>query len=151
MPTHCLLVRGRGQALLALEAFDAALVDAGVGEYNLVKVSSIFPPHCQFTDVHEVPEGTAVTTAFAQLESDDPTVTIAASIAVAVPKDRHRPGVIMEWHGYGDQAFAESTVIEMAKRAMARREIDVQEIRCVAIDGKATEGTMSVFAAAVLF
>lgn len=151
MPTRCLLVRGRGQAPLALEAFDTALVDAGVGEYNLVKVSSIFPPHCQFTDEHEAPEGTAVTTAFAQMESDDSTVTISASIAVAVPKDPHRPGVIMEWHGHGDQAFAEDTVIGMAKRAMDRRGIEVHEVRCVAIDGKATAGTMSVFAAAVLF
>ena len=151
MPTRCLLVRGKGQAPLPLEAFDTALVDAGVGDYNIVKVSSIFPPYCKFTKEYEAVEGTVVPTAFAQVESNDPTVTISASIAVAVPKKLYLPGVIMEWHGYGDQAFAEEMVLGMAKRAMDRRGIEIQEVRCIAIDGKVTEGTMSVFAAAVLF
>ena len=39
------LSTGTGSGPTALSAFDAALCAAGVGEYNLVRLSSVIPPH----------------------------------------------------------------------------------------------------------
>ncbi len=44
MPTCYFLTAGRGVASTELNAFDAALLDAGVGDTNLIKMSSILPP-----------------------------------------------------------------------------------------------------------
>ena len=40
------IVSGVGKGLTSLSAFDNALLNAGVGDYNLVKVSSILPAKC---------------------------------------------------------------------------------------------------------
>ena len=39
------LVSGIGTGSTVLNAFDAALLSAGVGNFNLLRVSSILPPH----------------------------------------------------------------------------------------------------------
>jgi arginine decarboxylase len=41
------LSTGSGTGPTALAAFDAALCAAGVGEYNLVRLSSVIPPHAE--------------------------------------------------------------------------------------------------------
>lgn len=130
-----------------------ALVDAGVGDYNLVRVSSIFPPHCEFTEERLAPAGMPIPTAYAHIDTCTPGASIAASIAVAVPQDPSLPGVIMEWHGVGTMEYAEEIVRGMAERAMQRRGTPVREVRSIAVDGVATEEkvTRSVFAAALLF
>lgn len=39
-----IVTSGTGKGLTPLAAFDAALFDAGISEYNLIKLSSIIPP-----------------------------------------------------------------------------------------------------------
>ncbi|MGH7564956.1 MAG: pyruvoyl-dependent arginine decarboxylase, partial [Gemmatimonadota bacterium] len=41
------LTRGVGRHREKLASFELALRDAGIAEYNLVRVSSIFPPECK--------------------------------------------------------------------------------------------------------
>lgn len=38
---------GTGEGLTSLAAFDAALFDAGISDYNLIKLSSIIPKNCR--------------------------------------------------------------------------------------------------------
>ena len=49
-PHYYTLVSGIGKSQFPLVAFDNALRDAGIGDYNLVRVSSILPPNCKFCD-----------------------------------------------------------------------------------------------------
>lgn len=49
------LSTGSGCGPTALSAFDAALCAAGVGEYNLVRLSSVIPPHAELRQTG--PEG----------------------------------------------------------------------------------------------
>jgi arginine decarboxylase len=49
------LSTGTGTGPTALSAFDAALCAAGIGEYNLVRLSSVIPPHS--TLVHSGAQG----------------------------------------------------------------------------------------------
>lgn len=157
MPTHCLLVSGVGGAETELESFDVALMDAKVGNYNLVKVSSIFPPQCKITKRLMAPPGSVVPTAFAHVslskDSAGPKL-IAASIAVALPINSSHPGVIMEWHGFGTKEFAEEQVRGMAERAMGRRNYPIKSVESVAVSldlEGCRDPAGSVFAAALLF
>ena len=47
VPKEMFLTRGVGVHKEKLVSFELALRDAGIAEYNLVRVSSIFPPNCK--------------------------------------------------------------------------------------------------------
>lgn len=49
------LATGTGEGPTLLAAFDAALLDAGVGDYNLLKLSSVIPPHSRIVQQKHVP------------------------------------------------------------------------------------------------
>ena len=49
-PQHFTIVSGVGKSKFALVAFDNALRDAGIGDYNIVKVSSILPANCEYSE-----------------------------------------------------------------------------------------------------
>ena len=46
-PTRYFMAHGCAEGVTELNAFDAALLRAGVGDTNLVRVSSILPPGCE--------------------------------------------------------------------------------------------------------
>src|SRR3990172_6953134 len=49
VPREMFLSKGVGQHKARLASFEWALRDAGIAQFNLVSVSSIFPPHCPIT------------------------------------------------------------------------------------------------------
>lgn len=46
---------GRGVGATKLSAFDAALWDAGIGDYNLITLSSVVPVGCEVVEGRHVP------------------------------------------------------------------------------------------------
>lgn len=48
-PLHITISAGRGEGRTSLSAFDAALHDAGVADFNLVRLSSVIPPGSRLT------------------------------------------------------------------------------------------------------
>ena len=53
IPRKLFLTRGVGIHREKLTSFELALRDAGIAQFNLVRVSSIFPPHCQIVEREE--------------------------------------------------------------------------------------------------
>jgi len=47
VPKQLFLTKGMGKHKEKLTSFEMALRAAGIAQYNLVKVSSIFPPGCK--------------------------------------------------------------------------------------------------------
>ena len=47
VPTKVFFTKGVGTHKEKLQSFEKALRDAQIEKYNLVRVSSIFPPHCK--------------------------------------------------------------------------------------------------------
>ena len=50
IPSKVFLTSGVGVARRKLTSFEFALREAGIERCNLVRVSSIFPPHCKLLD-----------------------------------------------------------------------------------------------------
>jgi arginine decarboxylase len=50
------LVSGAGSARTQLAAFDAALVDAGISNYNLITLSSVIPAGAEIIETDERPQ-----------------------------------------------------------------------------------------------
>ncbi|MHB8415303.1 MAG: pyruvoyl-dependent arginine decarboxylase [Acidiferrobacteraceae bacterium] len=151
-PTTHTFVSGASEGYTPLNAFDGALLAAGVGNTNLMKMSSIVPPGSREVPVGSLtlPPGALVPVAYAAMESDIPGSMICAGVAAAWPRDASRPGLIMEYHAHGHREDAESVVRRMAEEGMKKRGWEIREIRSVAIDHR-VEKIGAVFAAVVLW
>lgn len=151
-PTLHAFVSGRSEGFTPLNAFDGALLDAGVGNTNLVKMSSIVPPGTREVAVADMklPPGALVPIAYAAMESDIPGSMICAAVAAAWTHDPTKPGLIMEYHAHGHREDAERVVRRMAEEGMKMRGWDVCELKSVAIDMQ-VEKIGCVFAAVVLW
>lgn len=146
-PTKYALVTGKGDGQTILTAFDAALLDAGAGNLNLLRVSSILPPNCEFVPKLEIPPGSLVPIAYGTISSKTPGDTIATAIGVGISDDTY--GVIMEFEGFCTREEAEQTVANMVREGFANRHLPLIKLQVKGIEHK-VENIGSVFAAAVL-
>ncbi len=149
-PTHYFMVSGASEGFSSLNAFDGALLRAGIGDTNLVKMSSIVPPRCQLISPVPLPPGSLVPTAYASITSDVPGETIASAVAVALPKEPQYAGLIMEYSARGSKAEIEETVRRMAMEGMKLREREIKELKSIAIELK-VQKVGATFAAVVLW
>jgi arginine decarboxylase len=81
------ITSGRAEGPTELNAFDNALLDAGIGNINLIKVSSIIPPNAQIVEVPEFKAGEMVNCVLAQVTSNKVGDKISALVAVALSDD----------------------------------------------------------------
>jgi arginine decarboxylase len=149
-PTQYFLVSGASEGYTPLNAFDGALLQAGIGNTNIVKMSSILPPHCQQIFSIALPPGALVPAAYAALTSDVPGEIISAGVAVAFPEDENQNGLIMEYSAKGDRRKIEETVRTMAVEGMKLRGWPIKELKSIAIEYK-TKKIGAVLAAVVLW
>jgi arginine decarboxylase len=141
---------GSAEAPTPLNAFDAALLNAGVGNTNLMKISSILPPGCNEITLPEVlPPGILLPTAWVSYNSNNSNEQISAAVAAAIPHDPSRAGVIMEHAGVGSATDVEQHACDQLNSAMRIRKISNYEVKSISISHQVTLcGT--VFAAIVL-
>ena len=88
-----------------LTSFEMALQHAGIAAQNLVRISSIFPPHCEILDRSEgiklLRPGQVIFCVLSEAATDEPSRRVGASIGVAIPADRSHYGYISEHHAFG--------------------------------------------------
>ncbi|HEY8450598.1 MAG TPA: arginine decarboxylase, pyruvoyl-dependent [Bacillota bacterium] len=126
-PKKITVVAGSAEGDKKLTAFDKALLAAGIGNLNLIKVSSILPPSCEYVERLDIPPGSLTPTAYGAIVSDKPGDLIAAAVAVGFSADDY--GTIMEFSGHCSAAEAERQVTEMVEEAFAVRGMAVREIK----------------------
>ncbi len=149
-PTRYFMACGCAEGVTELNAFDAALLSAGVGDTNLVRVSSILPPRCVEVASIDLPPGALVPTAYACVSSDKPGEVITAAVAVALPEDEAHPGLIMEYHGHAPGEQVEEEARRMAAAGMEVRGKEIREIRSVAAE-HVVVNTGAAFAGVILW
>ena len=125
-PTKFCMVAGNSEGPAELNAFDGALLKAGVANVNLLKISSILPPGAEQVEHLELPEGSLVPTAYGTVVSAKEGEKIAAAVAVARPGDSF--GVIMEFAGRCSKKEAEDKVRQMAVDGFKMRGLEPSEV-----------------------
>ncbi len=150
IPTKYFLTTGSSEGFMPLNAFDQALLNAGIGNTNLIKMSSIIPPDCQRLDSIHLPYGALVPVAYASRISQIPGEIISAAVACAFPMDKEKPGLIMEYSATGHKEEVEAIVIKMTEEGMRSRGEELKEIESVSISHQ-VEHTGAAFAAVVLW
>jgi arginine decarboxylase len=133
-PTQYFLVSGASDGFSPLNAFDGALLQAGIGNTNLVRMSSIVPPRCQLIPPISLPPGALVPVAYGSLTSDEPGQIIAAGVALALPTDEDRNGLIMEYSARGGRREIEEKVRTMATEGMKLRGWEIKELKSIAVE-----------------
>ncbi len=125
---------GRAEGGTPLNAFDNALLAAGIGNVNLIKVSSIIPPDVAIVDLPKIRPGALIPTAYATVTSDVPGQTLSAAVGYALPDDPLKPGVIMEFHDTATQRDAERAIRAMLHEAFAVRGEGIRELKVFAVE-----------------
>ncbi len=105
IPRKLFLTRGVGVHKEKLTSFEMALREAGIAHFNLVRVSSIFPPNCKIVTREEglplLQAGEVVFAVIAEMSTNEPGRRIASSIGVARPTDPDKYGYLSEHHTFG--------------------------------------------------
>jgi arginine decarboxylase len=108
VPSQVFLVHGKGQHREKLVSFENALREAGIAPYNLVRVSSIFPPHARLVGraagAKLLHHGQILFVVLSENATDEPGTLISASIGVAVPDDPSHYGYLAEHSALGKSA-----------------------------------------------
>ena len=125
---------GHAEGGTALNAFDNALLLAGIGNINLIKISSILPPDVPVVDLPKIKPGALVPTAYAAITSETPGELVAAAVGYAIPDDPAKNGVIMEFHGHATRGQAEEAIRGMLDEAFQVRGETVKEMRIYAVE-----------------
>jgi len=150
IPKRYFLTSGFGEASTKLNAFDAALLKAGVGDTNLIRMSSILPPACEEVAPYALPKGSFVPLAYGELVCTEPGQVISAAVAVGIPEDPEAAGLIMECSRYGGPAPCERAARNMVREGMEQiRGIRIREIKSISSFLTVTR-VGAVFAAVVL-
>ncbi len=106
LPTKAFLTRGFGQHKEKLVSFEQALRNAEIAPFNLVRVSSIFPPHCQLISKEEgvklLQPGQILFLVLSENQTDEPHRLISASVGLAAPVEPSHYGYLAEHEGFGE-------------------------------------------------
>jgi len=105
IPTRAFLTKGKGQHKEKLASFEQALRAAGIAPFNLVKISSIFPPHCKLISKEEglkyLKPGQILFLVMSESSTDEAHRMISASVGLARSNDPNLYGYLSEHHAFG--------------------------------------------------
>ena len=106
VPDKIFFTKGVGRHKDYLQSFELALRDAGIEKYNLVTVSSIYPPGCKKISKEEglkyLRPGEITYVVLARISTNEPNRLVAASIGIAQPADETMYGYLSEHHPFGE-------------------------------------------------
>ncbi|MDZ7262676.1 MAG: arginine decarboxylase, pyruvoyl-dependent [candidate division KSB1 bacterium] len=107
IPRKVFLTKGVGRHREKLTSFEMALRDADIAQFNLVRTSSIFPPRCQLISKNEglklLNPGQLLYVVLSENATNEPHRLIAASIGIAIPRDKEKYGYLSEHHSFGQK------------------------------------------------
>ena len=106
LPTKIFFTKGVGVHKEHLTSFELALRSAGIAPYNLVSVSSIYPPGVKKVSREDgiklLPPGSVIPAVMARNATNEPNRLVSASIGVAIPNDPNQYGYLSEHHPFGE-------------------------------------------------
>jgi arginine decarboxylase len=125
-PNALWVTTGAAEGSTELNAFDNALLAAGIGDLNLIKVSSIVPPGAALLDAPPaIAPGALVPTVYSVVHSDTAGETICAAVGIGIGRDSH--GMIFEHHATSREV-SERVVGGMVEEGFARRGLPLERL-----------------------
>jgi arginine decarboxylase len=126
LPRAVTVVAGAGEGATDLNAFDHALMDAGIANLNFLRVTSIFPQGATVVPMRPFVPGMLMPAVYARISRHTPGERIAAAVGVGIGDEGY--GVIMEHSHAGSAENAEEIVRKMVEEAMATRGLRTRDV-----------------------
>ena len=120
------IVTGKDEGPTKLNAFDNALADSGIGDVNLIKVSSMLAGNTEINELPELKAGAMVNCVLSEITSDNPGDNITAVIAVAIGE---KLGCVVETNGINenpDDLIDEAKM--MVEYMMNKRGVEIKDL-----------------------
>ena len=120
------IVSGKDEGPTKLNAFDNALTDAGIGDVNLIKVSSMLAKNTEITELPKLKAGAMVNCVLSEITSDNPGDEITAVVAAAIGDEL---GCVVETKGINkkeDELIDEARF--MVTYMMEKRGVEIKEL-----------------------
>ncbi|NJE13136.1 pyruvoyl-dependent arginine decarboxylase [Thermococcus sp. LS2] len=150
-PKKAIMLAASAEGGTKLNAFDNALLKMGIGNVNIVKLSSVIPSHIEWIEkVPEVPIGMLLPTVYAHIESDEPGTTISAALGVGI-SEGNEGGLIYEYSGYCTKEEATEMVRRMVEEGFRVRGWKLKEFRVAAAEITVKNKPAAAVAAVVMF
>ena len=147
-PERFIIVAAGSDGNHTLTAFDNCLLKAGIGNVNLIRLSSILPPGCKEAEEGlEFPPGAFVPTAYGSTISEEKGELIAAAVGIGFSEDSF--GVIMEHAGRCSAESARAKVEEMIVEAFASRGQELKGIKIKSVEHRVEKAGAVVAAVAL--
>ena len=150
MPDKFFLVSGSAEGPSPLNAFDNAVLTAGIGNTNLIRISSILPPNSRQISPVPLPYGALIPIAYSYETGVIPGERVAAAVAVGVPQRNDLPGVIMEHHSREAAEDCEEIARSLVRYAFENRGYELKEIESTSVDATVMQ-IATAFAGVVLW
>lgn len=147
-PRKFTIVAGSAEGPTELNAFDNALLASGIGNLNLLRVSSVLPPGCQQVDKLDIPPGSLTPTAYGSIISTTPGERIAAAVGIGFTENSF--GMIMEFSGRCTKEEAEARIRRMVEAAFQTRGLNLARVLVKGAD-HVVENIGCAFAAVALW
>ncbi len=126
LPRAVTAVAGSGEGSTDLNAFDHALMDAGIANLNFIRVTSIFPQGARVVPMRSYAPGLLMPAVYARISRHMPGERIAAAVGIGIGAEGY--GVIMEHSHAGSAENADQLVRRMVEEAMTTRGLHTREI-----------------------
>lgn len=148
IPKAVSVVAGAGEGATDLNAFDQALMDAGIANLNFLRVTSIFPLGAKIVPMRPFTPGMLMPAVYARISRHTPGERIAAAVGVGIADAGY--GVIMEYSHTGTAGNADQIVRGMVDEAVKMRGLRLKET-VVAAREHVVQRTGCVVAAVLLW
>ena len=120
------IVSGKDEGPTKLNAFDNALSDAGIGDVNLIKVSSMLAGNTEVEKLPKLKAGSMVNCVLSEITSDTPGDEITAVIALAIGNEL---GCVVETTGTNKTPDSlVDKAREMVEYMMQKRGVEINEL-----------------------
>ncbi|MCL5674632.1 MAG: arginine decarboxylase, pyruvoyl-dependent [Candidatus Omnitrophica bacterium] len=106
VPKKVFLTKGVGKDREKLTSFERSLRNAGIAQFNLVSISSIFPPDCKLISKTEglslLKPGQILYVVMSRNSTNEPHRLITSSVGLAIPKNPNQYGYLSEHESFGE-------------------------------------------------
>jgi arginine decarboxylase len=139
---------GAAEGITPLNAFDNALLRAGIGNLNLIKLSSVLPAAAvRLTQPPAIAHGSLVPTVYTTRTGTTPGEVVAAAVGIGFQREGH--GMIYECTG-NSRAAVESQVRRMVEDSFVQRGYELHDFLVASAEHR-VESVGCALAAVVLW
>lgn len=114
--------RGSGSARTSLAAFDAALMEAGVANLNLITLSSVIPPSSTIrhtNEVYDARHGDRLYCVLSSMSTEHPGETVWAGLGWVVDEETGK-GLFVEHHAGSEDSLREQITYSLEDMRASR-------------------------------